>query len=88
MRIADLYTVGERPVFSLEFFTPMPTTVFAFSRSLLTRGEKSLSPETMAKTSTHSGGTSTPSSGKAGFDPHRSARRLFWAPQFQRQWLG
>ena len=36
----------------LEFFTPTPITVFAFSRSLDTSGEKSESPLTMRKVST------------------------------------
>ena len=34
------------------FLTPRPMTTLLFSRSLLTRGEKSLSPLTMTKTST------------------------------------
>ena len=36
----------------VEFFTPTPMTVFAFSRSLLTSGEKSESPLMMANVST------------------------------------
>ena len=36
----------------LEFFTPTPITVFAFSRSLDTSGEKSESPLTITKVST------------------------------------
>ena len=36
----------------VDFFTPMPITVLLFSRSLLTSGEKSESPLTMAKVST------------------------------------
>ncbi|MFT3928272.1 MAG: hypothetical protein QM778_37435 [Myxococcales bacterium] len=35
-----------------EFFTPRPMTCLLFSRSLLTRGEKSLSPEMITNTST------------------------------------
>ena len=34
------------------FFTPMPITVFAFSRSFETSGEKSESPLTITKVST------------------------------------
>jgi len=38
---------------SLElFFTPSPITRLLFSRSLLTSGEKSLSPDTITNTST------------------------------------
>ncbi len=36
----------------VEFFTPTPMTVLAFSRSLLTSGEKSESPLMMTKVST------------------------------------
>jgi hypothetical protein len=35
----------------VEFFTPTPITVLAFSRSLLTSGEKSESPEMITKVS-------------------------------------
>ena len=35
----------------VELLTPTPITDFAFSRSLLTSGEKSESPETMTKVS-------------------------------------
>jgi hypothetical protein len=36
----------------VEFFTPTPITVFAFSLSLLTSGEKSESPLMITKVST------------------------------------
>ena len=36
----------------VDFFTPTPITVFAFSRSLDTSGEKSESPLTITKVST------------------------------------
>jgi len=36
----------------VEFFTPTPMTSLLFSRSLLTRGEKSESPLMMTKVST------------------------------------
>ena len=36
----------------VEFFTPTPITVLAFSRSLLTSGEKSESPLMITKVST------------------------------------
>jgi hypothetical protein len=36
----------------VDFFTPTPITVLAFSRNLLTSGEKSESPLMMTKVST------------------------------------